>query len=207
MKNRTNPQAGPRILLGVCGAAAALTLPSYVAIVKSQLGAYVTVVLTTSATHFVTPAAIRLLADDVVLPNGDGMVLANHVRLATEHDVIVVLPATANMLGDVAHGLAPSLLTSILLATEAPVLFYPTMNRRMWWRAAVQRNIMQLRQDGFEVVEPLWRPGLELATGQETVNPVLPSPSEVADLLLARLTGASAGEPSPQPDPHLSRTG
>jgi phosphopantothenoylcysteine synthetase/decarboxylase len=89
---------------------------------------------------------------------------APHVELATWADVILVVPATANFLGKVANGIADDLLTTTLLAASCPVVIVPVTNTAMWSKPAVQRNVAQLREDGYEVVEP--KEGVSLADGR-----------------------------------------
>lgn len=192
----------PRILVGASGAAAVITLPSYLITLRTKLDCRLTVVLSAAASRFLPARTVRLVADDVIdSTDPDAAFAANHVRLAADHDLILALPATANLLAAVAHGHAPSLLTTIALAARGPVTFVPAMNRVMWSKPAVQRNITRLRDDGHDVVEPHWRNTFELATGREAENPILAAPGELADLVAERLdpVAPAGGRTPPAP--------
>lgn len=172
-----------------------LTLPSYLATIRSKIDdVRLTVILTSAAASFLPPRTVGLICDEVIdSTDPDAVFAANHVRLASSHDLILVLPATANVLGTVATGQAPNLLTAVVLAASRPVIFLPAMNRLMWTKPAVQRNVRQIREDGHEVIEPRWRTSFELASQAVSDNPTLLSPTEVAELLLARLALTRTG--------------
>ncbi len=142
------------ILLGVTGGIAAYK----VADLASQLnkrGHEVHVVLTEHATRFITPLTFETLTGNAAHVDGfaTGQVI-EHIALARKPDLIVVAPATANVLAKMAHGLADDLLTTTLLATTAPVLIAPAMNVEMWNNPATQANLGVLRARGAIVVEP-----------------------------------------------------
>ncbi|MFI7517858.1 flavoprotein [Micromonospora echinofusca] len=182
-----------RLLIGACGAASVVMLPSYLAALRAQLGCQTTVVLTAAATRFLPPHTVSLFADEVVdSTDPEAPFRTNHVKLATSHDLVLVLPATANLLAEVVHGHAPSLLTAVILAAPTPVLLVPAMNRLMWSKPAVQRNIQQSRADGFEIIEPQWREGFEVSSKRMVDNPSMPAPHDLADLIGIRLKEASA---------------
>lgn len=187
------PDEQRRLLIGACGAASVVMLPSYLAVLRAKLGCYITVVLTASATRFLPPRTIGLFADEVVdSSDPEAAFRTNHVKLATNHDLVLVLPATANLLADVAHGHAPSLLTAVILATPTPssLILVPAMNRLMWSKPAVQRNITQCRADGMEVLESGWRQGFEVSTKRMVENPAMPAPIDLADTVSMRLKEA-----------------
>ncbi|MEV0733438.1 flavoprotein [Polymorphospora sp. NPDC050346] len=181
----------PRILVGCCGAASVVMLPNYLATLRARLGCHITVLLTASATKFVPPRTAGLFADEI-LDSTDPEVpfRGNHAKIAASHDLILVLPATANLVADVAHGHAPTLLTATLLTASCPVLIVPAMNNVMWSKPAVTRNIAQCRADGYEVVEPQWRQGFQVSSKRMVENPAMPSFSEVADMVDERLEKA-----------------
>ena len=114
-------------------------------------------VLTKAAQHFVTPLSASALAHERVytdLFDPQSEFDAGHIRLARDCDLIVVAPATADLMAKMAHGHADDLASAILLATDKPVLLAPAMNPLMWNNAATRRNVMQLRRDGFHTVGP-----------------------------------------------------
>lgn len=147
---------GRRILLGVTGSIAATGMVQQVACLRLGLGAEVRVVMTAAAARFVTATALGAAAGHPVYTDeqANGLVVP-HVELAAWADLLLVMPATANTLGQVALGLAPDLLTTTVLAATCPIVMAPSTNDAMWSSAAVQRNVATLRGDGITVVEPV----------------------------------------------------
>ncbi len=148
--------AQPRILLIVSGGIAAYKSLELVRLLRRQ-GIAVRAVMTKSAAEFVTPLSLGVMTEDHVY--GDMFDLKEereigHIQLSRQADLIVVCPTTANMLAKMAAGIADDLATTILLATDKPVLAVPAMNVRMWGHAATQRNIAQLRADGITIMDP-----------------------------------------------------
>lgn len=148
--------ANREILIGVTGGIAAYKTAMLVSKLV-QAGAKVTVAMTTSATKFVGPPTFSALTgrnvatevfDDPDYP------LGAHIQLAQRAELFCVAPATANFLAKCAHGMADDLLSTIYLATAAPVLVAPAMNVEMWSKATTQRNLKQLLADGVHVIEP-----------------------------------------------------
>ena len=123
-----------------------------------QAGYGVTVVMTSAAERFIGPTTFEALTGrpvhrEMFVPQ-EGFQLGEHIGLARRAELAVVAPATADFLGKLAHGLADDLLSTLVLATTAPILLAPAMNCEMWAKPAVQRNIVQLRADGVHFVEP-----------------------------------------------------
>jgi len=147
---------GKQILLGVCGGIAAYKAAELVRLyVKS--GAQVHVVMTRSAQEFITPLTFQTLTGNPVhtdLFNLYQEKEIGHIALADRADLFVVAPATANLIGKMAAGIADDLLTTTLMATKAPILLAPAMNVNMWEHPATQRNLDQLREQGCRVLEP-----------------------------------------------------
>ena len=147
---------GSRILLIVGGGIAAIKIPELIRLLRRE-GASVTPVLTSAGAQFVTPLSLSSLAEapchtelfDLTRESEMG-----HIQLSRAADLVVVAPATANLLARMAGGLADDLATTLLLATDKPVLVAPAMNVRMWTHAATQRNIAQLQKDGIRFVGP-----------------------------------------------------
>lgn len=145
-----------RILLIVTGGIAAYKSLELVRLLKRQ-GISVRAVMTQSATEFVTPLSMAVMTEDQVY--GDMFDLKEereigHIQLSRQADLIVICPATANILAKMASGICDDLATTILLATDKPVLAVPAMNVRMWNHPATQRNLAQLRADGIHVMHP-----------------------------------------------------
>jgi phosphopantothenoylcysteine decarboxylase/phosphopantothenate--cysteine ligase len=158
---------GRRVLLGVTGGIAA-----YKACILTRLlrlrGATVRVVMTHSAERFVGPATFAALSDHRVYTDvfeEPGRVL--HVQLAREADVVVVAPATANVIAKLASGIADDLLTSTLLEAEAPLVLAPAMHSGMWNHGATQANLAALAERGARFVGPVHG---SLAAGDEGIG-------------------------------------
>ena len=145
-----------RILLIVSGGIAAYKSLELVRLIKRQ-GIAVRAVMTKSAVEFVTPLSLGVMTEDQVY--GDMFDLKEereigHIQLSRQADLVVICPATANIMAKIAAGIADDLATTILLATDKPVLAVPAMNVRMWNHPATQRNLAQLRADGITVMAP-----------------------------------------------------
>jgi len=148
------PLAGRRVVLGVTGSIAAYKAADLCRRMV-EAGARVTPVLSAGATQFVGPITFTALAGEPARVSlwEDSEPIA-HISLAQQADLVVVAPATANLLARYACGLADDLLTSVLVATRAPVVICPAMHTEMWEHPATQANLATLRQRGVMVVEP-----------------------------------------------------
>jgi phosphopantothenoylcysteine decarboxylase/phosphopantothenate--cysteine ligase len=145
-----------RILLIVGGGIAAYKACELIRLLKKR-GHAVRCVLTEGGSHFVTAMTLAALSEDQVhttLWDLKDEAAMGHIQLSREADLIVVAPATADLLARMAAGMADDLAATLLLATDKPVLAAPAMNVRMWQHAATQRNVAQLRADGVTVLEP-----------------------------------------------------
>lgn len=148
--------SGKRILLIVSGGIAAYKALELVRLLRREDIA-VRAVMTQSAKEFVTPLSLGVLTGDHVYGAMFDLKEESeigHIQLSREADLIVICPATANIMAKMAAGIADDLATTILLATDKPVLAVPAMNVRMWHHAATQRNLSQLRADGIHIMEP-----------------------------------------------------
>ncbi|MCO6383894.1 bifunctional phosphopantothenoylcysteine decarboxylase/phosphopantothenate--cysteine ligase CoaBC [Oceanicola sp. 502str15] len=148
--------AGKKILLVIAGGIAAFKSLDLIRRLREQ-GAEVTSVLTAAAEEFVTPLTVSVLTGNKVyrelfdLTDEREM---GHIELSRAADLLVVAPATANLIGKMAGGLADDLASTLLMATDKPVLIAPAMNVRMWLHPATQRNVAQLRADGVHFSGP-----------------------------------------------------
>ena len=148
--------AGKRILLIIGGGIAAFKVPELIRLLRGQ-GAAVTPVLTAAGTQFVTPLTVSTLAGEAA--HTDLFDLTHeaeigHIQLSRAADLVVVVPATADLMAKMAAGLANDLASTLLLATDTRVLIAPAMNVRMWDHPATQRNIATLRADGVLFAGP-----------------------------------------------------
>ncbi|QVM85427.1 bifunctional phosphopantothenoylcysteine decarboxylase/phosphopantothenate synthase [Novosphingobium decolorationis] len=147
---------GPRILLVIGGGIAAYKACELVRHIRKE-GGEVTCVLTEGGAQFVTPMALAALSGNPVYTSLFDLkdeVEMGHIELSRAADLIVICPATANLLAKMASGIADDLATTMLLATDAPVMAVPAMNVRMWQHPATTRNVQVLRDAGVDVMEP-----------------------------------------------------
>jgi phosphopantothenoylcysteine decarboxylase/phosphopantothenate--cysteine ligase len=145
-----------RILLIVGGGIAAYKACELIRLCR-KAGIDVTCVLTAGGAHFVTPMTLAALSENQVyttLWDLKDEAEMGHIQLSRNADLVVVAPATADLLAKMAAGIADDLATTLLLATDKPVLAAPAMNVRMWQHAATRRNVATLRGDGVTVLEP-----------------------------------------------------
>jgi phosphopantothenoylcysteine decarboxylase/phosphopantothenate--cysteine ligase len=147
---------GKTIIVGLSGGIACYKGADLVRLLRSA-GATVRVVMTRHATEFITPLSMQALSGEPVSTDLFDLTQESqigHIHLADSADAIVVAPATANLIGKVAAGIGDDLLTTLLLATRAPVLFAPSMNVNMFENPVVQENIERLRARGHRIIEP-----------------------------------------------------
>jgi phosphopantothenoylcysteine decarboxylase/phosphopantothenate--cysteine ligase len=145
-----------RVLLIIGGGIAAYKSCELVRLLK-KAGHEVAPVLTDGGAHFVTPMALAALAQSPVhssLWDLKDEVEIGHIQLSRSADFILVCPATADLIAKMAAGMADDLATTLLLATDKPVVVAPAMNVRMWLHAATQRNVARLKADGVRVLDP-----------------------------------------------------
>jgi phosphopantothenoylcysteine decarboxylase/phosphopantothenate--cysteine ligase len=179
---------GKRIVLGVAGGIAAYKAAELLRHLV-EAGHDVTVVPTTSACKFVGEATWAALSHNRVATDiWSDAYQVPHVQLGRDADLVVIAPATADLLAKAAHGLADDLLTNILLTARCPLLFAPAMHTEMWDHPATVENVASLRGRGATVLEP----AIGRLTGSDTGKGRLPEPAEIArlaNLLLHRGEG------------------
>lgn len=145
-----------KVLLIVGGGIAAYKACELIRLLrKADIG--VRCVLTDAGAHFVTPMTLAALSEQPVhtsLWDLKDEAEMGHIQLSREADLVVVAPATADLLAKMANGIAGDLATTLLLATDKPVLAAPAMNVRMWLHPATQRNVATLKSDGITVLAP-----------------------------------------------------
>lgn len=145
-----------KIVLGVCGSIAAYKSAD-VASKLVQKGAQVAVVMTASATKFVTPLTFQTITRIRVMHDmfdTDSVLDSVHISMTDHADLILIAPATANVIGKMAHGIGDDMLTSIILAAACPIYIAPAMNDRMYKNAVVQDNMKLLGKRGMTFIEP-----------------------------------------------------
>ena len=190
--------AGPRILLIIGGGIAAYKSCELVRLIR-KAGGTVTCVLTEGGQQFVTPMALAALSGNKVYTSLFDLkdeVEMGHIQLSREADLVVVCPATADLLAKMAAGIADDLATTLILATDKPVLTVPAMNVRMWEHSVTRRNAEWLRQAGVTVMEP---DEGEMACGEWGPGR-LPEPVAILSEI-ARELSLDIALPEPEPAP------
>ncbi|MFB8417916.1 bifunctional phosphopantothenoylcysteine decarboxylase/phosphopantothenate--cysteine ligase CoaBC [Streptomyces albidoflavus] len=171
---------GLRVVLGVTGGIAAYKACELLRRF-TEAGHTVRVVPTASALHFVgTPTWSALSGQPVSTEVWDDVHEVPHVRIGQQADLVVVAPATADVLAKAAHGLADDLLTNTLLTARCPVVFAPAMHTEMWEHPATRENVATLRRRGAVVIEP----AVGRLTGADSGKGRLPDPGEIYELCL-----------------------
>lgn len=193
-----SPVRAKRVLLCATGGFQCYALPGFVLALLRHVADDVQVVLSRAAARLVSPLAVEAASRHpayIEMEDRGPDVFVPHIELGRNVDLVLVYPATVNIVGKVAGGIADELIAALLLATEAPVFFVPIGNPLMWAHPAVRRNLKTLRDDGYVVLPPL--PAVEVATreGLAEVQEPFPYPT-----LLARMTavlgGARLGSPA-----------
>jgi len=180
------PLAGKRIVLGVTGSIAAYKAADLTSRL-CKLGAEVVPVMTAAAQRFITPLTLQTLARQPVASDlwdeANGW-RPGHIELAEKADLLLIAPATADVIAQFASGLAPDFLSSLFLMARCPVLIAPAMNGKMWTHPATAANVVTLKARGAEFIGP--EEGM-LACGYEGIGrlwPVEGIVERVVDLLI-----------------------
>lgn len=148
---------GKNILIGVTGGIACYKVCEIISYLIHE-GANVDVIMTENATKFITPLTFETLSKSKVIVDMFSErehVEVEHISLAQKADLILVVPATANIIGKVANGIADDMLSTTIMATSSPVVFAPAMNNGMYMNKIVQDNIGKLKVYGYKFVDPI----------------------------------------------------
>ena len=178
--------AGKNILLIISGGIAAYKSLDLIRRIRER-GALVTPVMTKAAAEFVTPLSVSALAGEKVYQDLFDLTTESdmgHIQLSRSADLIVVAPASADLMAKMTNGMANDLASTLLLATDTPVLIAPAMNVRMWIHPATQRNLAQLNADGIMTVGP--NPG-DMACGEYGPGR-MSEPLEIVDAIAAHFS-------------------
>jgi phosphopantothenoylcysteine decarboxylase/phosphopantothenate--cysteine ligase len=147
---------GKKIVVGITGGIAAYKAAEFVRLlVKEEVDVHV--VMTENAQKFIAPLTFQTLSGNPVVSDPFALLedaTIGHIALADLADLVVILPATANIIGKIANGIADDFLSTMVMATKAPVLFVPSMNVNMWENKALQKNIQTLLEMGYPLLEP-----------------------------------------------------
>jgi phosphopantothenoylcysteine synthetase/decarboxylase len=197
-----------RILLCASGGYQCYTLPGFVLSLLRHVADDVQVVLSRAAARLVSPLAVEVASRHPVyieMEDRGPDVFVPHIELGLNADLVLVYPATVNVIAKVAQGIADELIPALILATAAPVFFVPGTNPNMWEHPAVRRNVRTLREDGYLVLPP--PPAVEVATreGLAEIPDAFPYPTLEAQMRAALAGTLSAGvvnrrDPEPLPE-------
>lgn len=180
--------SGKRILLIISGGIAAYKSLDLIRRLRER-GTEVRPVMTKAAQEFVTPLAVGALSSGHVyteLFSREDEQDVGHIRLARDCDLVLVAPATANLMAKMAHGLADDLASAVLLATDRPVLIAPAMNPKMWEAKATRRNVEMLKADGISFIGPM---AGEMAESNEAGMGRMAEPLQIVESVAAKLDG------------------
>ena len=173
------------VVLGICGGIAAYKSCDLIrSLIKNNIDVHV--ILTKGGAQFITPLTLQTLSNNVVHQEMFNLIEESkigHISLAERADAIVAAPATADVIAKVNAGICDDLLTTVICATKAPVIFAPSMNNSMWESPITQRNVKALRELGFKFIEP--EEG-ELACGTSGKGR-LPSTDDILKFVISNL--------------------
>ncbi|MGO3058046.1 MAG: bifunctional phosphopantothenoylcysteine decarboxylase/phosphopantothenate--cysteine ligase CoaBC, partial [Halomonas sp.] len=189
--------AGKRILLGISAGIAAYKSALIVRLLK-QAGCEVRVVMTSGAQAFITPLTLQALSGEPVrtsLLDPEAEAGMGHIELARWADIVLIAPATADLIARLVHGMADDLLTTLCLASEAPKLIAPAMNQAMWRHPATQRNVAQLGADGWQLIGP--------AAGDQACGDVGPGRMSEPEAIFETVTRHFSATPLTSNSPHV----
>jgi phosphopantothenoylcysteine synthetase/decarboxylase len=146
------------VLVGITGAVAAFAIPSYVLQIRKALQVRVVIMLSKNASKFVTPYALQIYSGEKVYTDtfdSSNEVLVPHIRLTKEADLMLIMPASANILAKAANGICDDLISTSIVAAKIPVIFAPSMNGDMWDDTSVKQNVARLVQMNYTVIDPV----------------------------------------------------
>lgn len=145
------------IVIGITGGIAAYKAMEVINVLRRE-GANVYVIMTKNACEFITPLTVQTLSKNMVVTDMFERVSnfeVEHISLATKADLFLIVPATANIIGKIANGIADDMLSTTIMATKAPVLFVPAMNVNMYENPILQVNIKKLESYGYHFISPI----------------------------------------------------
>ena len=167
------------IVVGITGGISAYKACGVVSYLKNE-GANVDVIMTKNACNFITPLTLETLSKNKVVVDmfkNEDYTEVKHISLAKKADLFLIVPASANIIGKIANGIADDMLSTTVIATKAPVIFAPAMNNQMYENKIVQNNIEKLKEYGYKFIEPATG---HLACGYEAKGK-LPKTEEIID--------------------------
>lgn len=201
--SETSAVRARRLLLCASGGYECYALPGFVLKLLRHVSDDVQVVLSRAATRLVSTYAVEVASRNAVYTELDDTgpgIFVPHIELSRGADLVLVYPATVNVLGKVARGIADELIPALVLAAEVPVFFVPVSNPAMTGHPAVRRNVRQLREDGYVVLPAL--PNVEVATreGLQEIQDSFPLPTLLAQMSAVLSGKARLGIPTREQD-------
>ena len=194
MTGMTERKRARKLLLCAAGGYQSFMLPGFVLSLLQHFADDVQVILSRAAAKLVSTYAVEAASRHKVYVEIDEQgpdVFVPHIELGRDVDLILVYPATVNIVGKVANGIADELISALILATSAPVMFVPIANELMWQHPAAQRNLATLRSDGYLVTAPL--PAYEVATREGVDAQTMPFPMPTLLMQMAAALGGGGG--------------
>jgi phosphopantothenoylcysteine decarboxylase len=193
----TSPLNGREVVVAVCGGIAAYKVADVVSKLV-QLGAGVSVCMTAEAQKFITPLTFEALSGRPVRTGTFTLVESSdpqHISLTERADLMLVAPATANVIAKIAHGLTDDLVSLMVCAAACPIVFAPAMNDRMWAHPIAVENVAKLKSIGYHFIGPEagWLACRNFGAGR------LSEPGKIVD----EVTRMLVAKPLPAPAPHL----
>lgn len=176
---------GKTVLLGVTGGIAAYKMPNVARMLK-KLHCNVHVLMTENATNFITATTFETLTGNKCLIDTfdrNFEFSVEHVALAKQADLVLLAPATANVIGKIANGIADDMLTTTVMACPCKVQIAPAMNHNMYWNSIVQENLEKLKRHGYEIIEPV----VGMLANGDTGSGKLPSEETLVEYVLKEL--------------------
>ena len=194
MTAMTERKRARKMLLCAAGGWQSFMLPSFILSLLQHVADDVQVVLSRAAAKLVSVYAVEAASRHKAYVEMDEQgpdVFVPHIELGLDVDLVLVYPATVNIVGKVANGIADELIAALILATKAPVMFVPISNETMWQHPAAKRNLETLRNDGYLVVPPM--PAYEIATREGIDDQTVPFPMPTLLMQMWSAIGGAAG--------------
>jgi phosphopantothenoylcysteine decarboxylase len=173
-ENGTSLPCG-NLLVGVTGSVGVLNVPQYLLQLRQSFASEIHVMMSRASLKFLPPYALRLVSGNPVFTDTFQQmsdVKVPHIELTRMAELFLIMPATANIIGKAANGICDDLISTSIVASEAPVVFAPSMNGVMWSNKAVQQNVQRLKILGYHVLEPSY--GHEISDMRQTYGAMPP---------------------------------
>ena len=164
----TNLPCG-NLLVGMTGSVGAVAVPQYLFLLRKTFAREIRVMMSRAAQKFLSPYVLRLFSDHRVYTDtfeSTDEIKVPHIELTRSAELFLIMPATANIIGKAANGICDDLISTSIVACQAPVVFVPSMNEAMWSNKAVQVNLQRLKTLGYLVLEPTY--GYEITDMKQT---------------------------------------